>query len=465
MIATKLPVPVQTPIHLVGIGGAGMSSLALVLHQAGYRVTGSDLHLTPTVERMRADGIAVSIGHDSANVPPGSIVIRSTAVPETNVEVERARRCGLKVLKLAEFVGLLSAVRRTLAVAGTHGKTTTTAMLASIVIEAGLDPTALIGGIVPSLGSGARLGSSDLLIVEADEYDRRFLHLHPEIAVVTNVEADHLDYYGDLAAIVDAFRAFLNAVPDDGWIILCADSPLAARLSDVKSEISLTYGLGADAEWRAVGISRNEVGGNDFYVFAHETLVGQFRLRVPGLHNVTNALAATVAAGRIGVDFTTAATALEKFSTVRRRLEHKGEAAGVLVLDDYAHHPTEIRTDLAALREQYEGRIICLFQPHTYHRLQSLFDAFANALSNADVVVVSDVYAPAGRGPSSGDRTSEDLARAIVGTTVRYGGDLQSSIKTTAGLVGRGDVVVTMGAGDVTMAGPEILGILAQGDT
>lgn len=461
-VQPSFPVPVDSVIHLIGIGGTGMSPLATVLKQAGYTITGSDLRRSPTVEALIELGIPTSIGHDPSNVTGAGLVIRSSAVPESNAEVRQALHLGIPVLKHAEFLGLLSRTRRTLAVAGTHGKTTTTAMLATILLAAGLDPTVLVGGVVPLLGSGARLGSSEWLVVEADEFDRRFLELRPEIAIVTNVEADHLDYFGDLSSIEQAFRGFLGPVPEQGWIVASADDPVAARLAAERTSNAVTFGLSALAEWRAVGISRNDLGGNDFYVQAHGTLVGRFRLPVPGVHNVCDALAAIVAAGRVGADFTVAATALERFATVERRLERKGCVNGVVVYDDYAHNPTKIRASLAALREQHEGRIVCLYQPHTYHRLQSLFDDFVHAFGDADLVVVTDVYEPAGRGPGFGARTAEDLAQFIVGTATRYGGDLRSALDLVAREARRGDFVVTMGAGDVTVAGPEILRILAE---
>ena len=460
--AMTLPWPAGTTIHLVGVGGAGMSSLAIILHDAGYLVTGSDLAASSTVEDLRRRGIPVQVGHHAENVGSATFVIRSSAVPRSNPEVSFAASHGIPVLKHSEALGALTRVRRTVAVAGTHGKTTTTAMLATILFAAGFDPTVLIGGVVPTLGSGAHWGTGDLLVAEADEFDRRFLDLYPEIAIVNNVEADHLDYYESLDAIVRAFKQFLERVPEDGWRLLCSDSPLASQLADLDPERSVTYGLGDSAEWQAIGISPNEGGGNDFYVMANGTLVGHFHLRVPGRHNVTNALAAALAAGRIGVDFTTAAAALEGFSGVQRRLEHKGEAAGVSVYDDYGHHPTEIRATLAAAREGQPGRLICLFQPHTYHRLNALFDDFTNAFGNADLVIVSDVYAPAGRGPASGDRGSAELANAIVDTEARYGGDLTTSISRVAELARPGDVIVTMGAGDVTTAGPRILSLLSK---
>jgi UDP-N-acetylmuramate--alanine ligase len=346
---------------------------------------------------------------------------------------------------------------RTLAVGGTQGKTTTTAMLASILIHAGLEPIALVGGVMPNLGSGAYFGAGDLFVVEADEFDRRFLALKPEIAVVTNVEPDHLDYYGTFDAIRDAFDSFVDRVSEDGWIVACADYPHSLALADRQPDRSVTYGTSDNAEWRASGITPNEIGGNDFVTYAHDTLVGRFRLRVPGRHNVTNALAAAIAAGRIGVDFTTAAAALEAFGGVDRRLEVKGRAGGVTFVDDYAHHPTKIRASLAALREQHEGRIVCLFQPHHYHRLSSLFEDFVGAFEDADLVVVTDVYAPAGRGPAVGERTATELANAIGRGRAIDGGPLSQAMETTFALVAPGDIVVTMGAGDVTTAAPELI--------
>lgn len=459
---TILPVSPGSIVHFVGIGGSGMSSLAVVLRDAGFVVRGTDVSPSGTIDMLRANGISTVIGHDAINIEGAGVVVRSAAVPLSNPEIVAATAQGIPVFTHAEVLGSLSKARRTLAVAGTHGKTTTTAMLASILVEAGLDPTILVGGVMPDLGSGARLGASPFLVVEADEYDRRFLQLHPEIAIVTNLEPDHLDYYGNLGAIIEAFESFVNRVREDGWIIVGADSPLGAKLADLHPDRSPTYGLGPLAEWRAVGISRNDLGGNDFYVFAHETLVGQFRLRVPGEHNVSNALAAAVAAGRIGVDFTVASRALAKFSGVQRRLEYKGEVRGVVLYDDYAHHPTEVRATLSAAREQASGRIVCLFQPHTFHRLRTLFSDFTLAFKEADLVVIADVYAPTGRGPSDGDLTSEKLAASIVGTNAQYGGSLDESITLLAQLARSGDVVLTMGAGDVTKAGPWLLRALAD---
>lgn len=449
-------------IHFIGIGGSGMSSLAVLLQQAGYRLQGSDTSQSTIIDRLRAQRIPITIGHAKANLGAATLVIRSAAVDDSNPEVIAARARGIPVLTHADMIGLLSEAHRTLAVAGTSGKTTTTAMLASILIEAGRDPTVLVGGIMPALGSGARLGTGGDLVIEADEYQRRFLQLHPTIAIVTNVEPDHLDYFGSFNAVREAFERFVGRVPEGGWAVLCADDPGSAALAEIAPDRSVTYGLSDLAEWRAAGLTVNHQGGTDFVVYAHGTLVGQFHLPVPGPHNVANALAAAVAAGRVGVDFTTASAALEKFSGVQRRLERIGESGGVVVYDDYAHHPTKVRASLAALREQHQGRIICLFQPHLHHRLTSLFDEFVDAFTEADLVVVTDVYAPVGRGPAAGERTSADLATAITGTAARYGGPLKASVTEIARLARPGDLIVTMGAGDITNAGPEFLQALGR---
>lgn len=439
-----------------------MSSLAMMLHQSGYRVTGSDLANSALIDTLRRAGIAVAIGHSAANVEAAALVVRSSAVPEENPEVARARQLGREVLKHSEMLGRLSQVRRTLAVAGTHGKTTTTAMLATILIHAGLDPTVLVGGVLSSLGSGARLGQSEYLVVEADEFDRRFLELHPEIAVVNNVEPDHLDYYGSMDAIREAFEAFARLVPEDGWLIVNADNPGARELAESRAERTITFGLSPLANWYAANVIPNDDGGSDFYVYANDHPVGQFHLRVPGRHNVSNALAAAVAAGRVGVDQGTAAEALDSFTGVGRRLERLGEARGVVVLDDYAHHPTKVRASLSGLREHHPGRIICLFQPHHYHRLNSLFEDFAQAFADADVVVLVDVYQPAGRGPEAGERTSADLATAIRGPRVTHIANLDAATDEVARVARPGDIIVTMGAGDVTNAGAKLLRILRE---
>jgi UDP-N-acetylmuramate--alanine ligase len=459
-----IAIPPGSTIHLVGIGGAGMSSLAVLLHGLEYRVTGSDLSGGPVIEGMLASGIMVTIGHRAENVVDAALVVRSSAIPDENPEIQAAFRQGITVLKHAEMIGTISQSQRTLAVGGTHGKTTTTAMLSSILIAADLDPIVLVGGVVPNLGSGAHLGRGGYFVVEADEFDRRFLALHPEIAVVTSVEPDHLDYYGTFSAVREAFATFVGQVTSDGWIILNADNPAANALADLRPEQSVSYGLTALADWRAAGITGNEDGGNDFVVYAHDLLVGRFHLKVPGRHNVSNALAAAVAAGRVGVDFTTAATALENFTGVQRRLQRVGEVNGIVVVDDYAHHPTKIRASLAGLREQHPGRIVCLFQPHLYHRLTSLFDNFARAFIDADDVIVTDVYAPAGRGPTAGERTSKELARAIAGTRAIYGGSLSDSTDLLVASSRPGDLVVIMGAGDVTTAAGITLKRLAKPD-
>ncbi|HLZ09652.1 MAG TPA: Mur ligase family protein, partial [Chloroflexota bacterium] len=298
-----------------------MSSLALLLKSIGHRVTGSDLSSGPVIDRLLAAGIKVSIGHHAESAAGAALLVRSSAVPDNNTEIRAASGNGVRVLKHAEMIGIISQAERTLAVAGTHGKTTTTAMLATILIGAGLDPIALVGGVVPALGSGARLGSGGFFVVEADEFDRRFHALHPEIAIVTCVEPDHLDYYGTFAAVREAFATFVGRVSPNGWVIVNADSPAARALAEQRPEQSVSYGHSVQADWRAAGVTANSDGGNDFVVYAHDLLVGRFRLRIPGQHNVANALAAAVAAGRIGVDFTTAAAALEGFSGVERRLE------------------------------------------------------------------------------------------------------------------------------------------------
>jgi UDP-N-acetylmuramate--alanine ligase len=454
---TDFAIPPGSVIHLVGIGGSGMSSLAFLLSGLGFRVTGSDLSGGSVIDALRAVGIKVTMGHRAESVGIASLVVRSSAIPDSNLEVVRARELGVAVLKHADMIGLISQTHHTLAVSGTHGKTTTTAMLTTILIAAGFDPIALIGGVVPSLGSGAHLGSGGYFVVEADEFDRRFHALHPEIAIVTNVEADHLDYYGSVNAVREAFAIFVGRVTADGWIILNADSPAALALVDVRPEQSVTYGLTDQASWRATGIATNDDGGSDFVVFAHDVLVGRFRLKVPGIHNVSNALAAAVAAGRIGIDFTTAAAALEEFTGVQRRLERIGEVDGIVVVDDYAHHPTKVRASLAGAREHHSGRIICLFQPHLYHRLSSLFRDFTRAFEDADLVIMTDVYSPAGRGPSAGDRTAEELARAASNTEAVYGGELSAATDLVVANARRGDLIITMGAGDVTTASRVIL--------
>lgn len=450
-----------TRVHLVGLGGAGMSGLARLLHQRGLQVSGSDVASGAALDDLAALGIRTAVGHARAHAEGAALLVVSSAVPRDNPEVAWALETGVPVVKRAEVLGWLSAERRTIAVAGTHGKTTTTAMVAWVLTVAGLQPGFAIGGDVPVLGGPAGLGRGPHFVVEADEFDRSFLQLRPWLAVVTNVEPDHLDYFGSADAVFDAFRAFVRLLPSDGPLVACLDDPGARALATEHAGPTVTYALERDAEWRAVHVQL-ERSGSRFTVLREEQRVAEVRLRLLGKHNVANALAAIAVSDRCGVAPAVAAAALAHFTGARRRLDRRGEVCGVAVYDDYGHHPTEVAATLAAARLVCTGRLWCLFQPHTYHRTRMFLDDFAAALGAADEVVVVDVYLPPGRERETFGVSSADIVARMPFHRARYMPDLAEA----AAFVGRsatpGDVVVTMGAGSVTRAADWILAALAE---
>ena len=378
-------------IHFVGIGGIGMSGLAEILAGAGVAVSGCDLKRSPSTELLARRGIDVQIGHDPAHLTAGTeLVVITSAVRGEHAEVDAARAKGIRIMKRAEVLGEIVNAKRSIGVSGTHGKTTTSAMISVVLEEAGIDPTMLVGGILRNFLTNAKSGAGDVLVVEADEYDRTFHRLHPEIAVVTNIEADHLEYYGSLQNILDAFRIFLDGVKPDGVIVACIDDDNVARVvRDTTSHRVVTYGLSEMAEVRAMNLTFSD-RGSSFDVPG----VGFFKLFVPGEHNVRNALAAVAVARELGVDPHAIGSGLAKFLGVDRRFQILGEYHGALIVDDYAHHPTEIRATLEAARGGYpQRRLVALFQPHLYSRTRDFADDFGTALSIADVALVSPIYA------------------------------------------------------------------------
>ncbi len=462
-------------IHLVGIGGAGLSAIATVLLEQGYTVSGSDLHASPATERLARLGATVHVGHAAANLGDADLVVVSSAVPTGNPEVEEAQRRGIPVLKRAEWLGRMMAGKRGVAVAGTHGKTTTTAMIALILREAGLDPTFIVGGDIPQLGTNAAAGKGDVFVIEADEYDHTFLGLRPEIAVITVVEWDHPDCYPTPESIIEAFRGFAALVPPEGLVVGCGDEPgvqelLGQRIKRIRqtdSPLNLlnpltSYGLNAGNDWRAVALRPNARGGYDFAVTRTGKRLGEVSLTVPGVHNVKNALAALVVADRLGIPFDRAATTLADFTGVGRRFEIKGEVGGVLVVDDYAHHPTEIRATLTAARARYPTRPIwAIFQPHTFSRTRALLDDFATAFADADHVVVVDIF-PA-REVDDGSVSSRDVVARMAHPDARYIGALDDAAAFLADHVHPGDVLITMGAGDGYRVGEMVMERLETG--
>ncbi|HVO32344.1 MAG TPA: UDP-N-acetylmuramate--L-alanine ligase [Elusimicrobiota bacterium] len=443
-------------IHFVGIGGSGMSGIAEVLITLGYKVSGSDLKDTPVTRRLQKLGARIAIGHAAEHVQDAQVVVTSTAVDNRNPEVVRARQSGVPVIPRIEMLAELARLKYTIAVAGTHGKTTTTSMTAAALQAGGLDPTVIVGGRLKHVDSGAVLGKGDFLVAEADESDGSFLKLSPALAIITNIDNDHLDYYGTFERICDAFVDYAGRVPFYGCVIACLDDPhVRAQLGRMTRRV-VTYGIDSDAIARA-GNLRIENGGTTFDVTWDGQALGTLRLRVPGRHNVLNALAAAAAGRELDIPFAKIADGLASFEGVGRRMEIKAETDRLVVIDDYGHHPTEIRATLAALRERYpHRRLVVLFQPHRYTRTQSLWSDFANSFRNADRVHILDIY-PAGEKPIDG--VSSRLIVDAMQRTHPAAALLPDpvSIEPLRQTLEPGDVVVTLGAGDVWKLGEQLL--------
>jgi UDP-N-acetylmuramate--alanine ligase len=445
-------------VHFVGIGGSGMSGIAEVLINLGHTVTGSDLKRSAATERLGAVGARIFEGHAAGNVQGAQVVVTSTAVKPDNPEVQEARRLRIPVIPRAEMLAELMRLKHGVAVAGSHGKTTTTSMVALVLDHGGLDPTVVVGGRLGVLGSGARLGSGDYMVVEADESDRSFLRLTPTVAVVTNIDREHLDTYRDMADLQEAFVGFVNKVPFFGSAVLCLDDgPLQDILSRVQRRV-ITYGLSPNAHVSAREVALGP-GGASYTAVRGAEVLGRVDLRVPGAHNVLNSLAAVAVGLDLEVAFEQVRAGLNAFTGVDRRFQHRGEKEGVLVIDDYGHHPTEIRATLEALRTVAGARrCLVLFQPHRYSRTQHLWDEFCRCFLQADVLLLTDVYA-AGEEPLE-NVSARALAEAIEGKghrQVRYAGDLKAAMDALAAEAREGDVVLTLGAGNVWTAGEELL--------
>ncbi len=456
-------------VHLVGIGGVGLSAIARVLHGRGYRVSGSDRQPSALTEALVAEGITVYIGHRAEQVAGAQLVIVSSAVPDDNPEVVEARRRGLPVVKRERFLGELTAGRAVLAVAGTHGKTTTTAMIAWILIQAGLDPTFIAGGVLHNLGTNARAGAGPHLVIEADEYDRTFLGLHPTVAAITTLEHDHPDCYPSFDDMRAAFATFAGQVVAGGVLVVNGQDEEARRLAEQAAACRsqgdplrvVTYGLQEGWDWWAAG---EQLGaGAAFEVWRGKERLGICALQVPGRHNLLNALAALAVSAEVGVEFSLAAAALTRFRGTARRFEVKGHAGGVTVVDDYAHHPTEIRATLAAARLKYPGRPLwAVFQPHTYSRTAALLDGFVAAFDQADHVLVTGIYAA--REQDTLGISGREIVARMDHPDAHYADTLEQAVALLLDGVRPGDVVITLGAGDGYLAGEWLLERLESRD-
>ena len=436
-------------VHVVGVGGAGMSAIATVLAAMGHRVSGSDLKDTPGLDRLRAAGVEVAIGHDAANLGPDvDLVAISTAIPATNPEVRAAHERDVPVLRRADILAAIAATRATVAVAGTHGKTTTSSMLALVLVEAGLHPSFIIGGEVNEIGSGAVWDDGESFVIEADESDGTFLELPRRAAIVTNVEPDHLEHWGGVDGLYAAFARFVAET--DGPVVLCADDAEAARLASVAGGV--TYGTAAEADYRMVGLTSGWDGCR-FEVIHDGAVIARVAMPLTGEHNARNACAALVAGVLLGAPADAAERALGRFAGVARRFQFRGEAGGATLVDDYAHLPTEVRAALAAARDGGWGRVVCVFQPHRYSRTSALWPDFADAFDAADVLVVTDIY-PSGEAPRPGV-TGKLVADAVLDAHPRRRLAYLPTLDDVVAFLGRelraGDLCLTLGAGDLTV--------------
>ena len=444
--------------HFVGIGGIGMSGIAEILLNLGMKVSGSDLRRGPVTDRLAQLGATIYEGHEAAHVKGATVVVASSAVSTANPEVLEAHARKIPVIQRAEMLAELMRLKYGIAIAGMHGKTTTTSMVASVLAAGGLDPTVVVGGRVDALGSNARLGTTQYLVAEADESDRSFLKLSPILAVVTNLDREHMDCYRDMDDVEQAFLAFMDKVPFYGAVTACIDNPqLAAILPRVRPRV-FTYGVSAEAAYRLEFLETVPGSYSRFLVSTSTGPLGPFELHVPGRHNVLNATAAVAIAHQLQVSQEKTAEGLNHFRGVDRRFQQRGQARGVTVVDDYGHHPTEIRATLAAARECGHRRILVVFQPHRYSRTQDLMDEFADAFQDADSVVVLPIYA-ASEEPIPGV-TAERLVSRINGPRVQFIPDFAAAVAAVAGEAREGDLILTLGAGSVSQLAPQIIAAL-----
>jgi len=447
-------------LHFVGIGGSGMSGIAEVLLNLGYDVSGSDLFETPVTRNLRKLGATVAIGHAAGHVAGADVVVISSAVHEDNTEVVEARRQGMPVIRRAEMLAELMRMKYGVAVAGSHGKTSTTSMIATVLHGCGLDPTVVVGGRLSKLRSGARLGKGELMVAEADESDGSFLKLKPTVAVVTNIDREHLDHYKDLEEIKEVFIQFLARIPFYGSAVLCLDDPNVQSILPKLERRHVSYGFSGQADFQATDVVLK--GFTARYEARHRgRALGEVRLSVPGRHSVLNSLPAIAVGMEFGLDFARIVPHLKRFKGADRRFHLQGETRDIMVVDDYGHHPVEVMTTLAAAREGFGRRLVVAFQPHRYTRTRALSGEFSRAFNQADVLVVTEVY-PAGEPPIPGV-TGETLTAAIKRhghRDVTYVPSLEDVAPELARRAQPGDMVITLGAGSIWRAGGALLKLL-----
>ncbi len=451
-------------IHFVGIGGIGMSGIAEVLINLGYHVTGSDISTTDITQRLAGLGARICVGHRASNLDQADVVVTSTAVKATNPEVLEAHRRGTPVIPRAEMLAELLKMKLSIAVSGSHGKTTTTSMIATVLADGGLDPTMVIGGKLASIGSNAKIGDGEVIVAEADESDGSFLKLSPSLAVITNIDLEHLDFYQDIEAIREAFLKFANIVPFYGATVACSDDANVKAIIPAIKRRCITYGLSEGADYQARDIV--QAGrGSLFSVFAGQSLLGKISINVPGLFNIYNSLAAIAVARELDMAFPAIRDGLQRFRGVQRRLELQGEIGGITVLDDYGHHPTEIKATLAAVKQAWGRRTVVVFQPHRYSRTKALFKEFLTAFADADTLLVTDIYA-ASEEEIPGVHASLlcQSLREQGKENVVYLADFEDIVSYLVRHTQSEDVVVTLGAGNVWKVGSAFLDRLRARD-
>lgn len=448
-------------IHMVGIGGSGMCGIAEVLLSHGHIVTGSDIKESPVTQRLKEMGAQIFEGHAPENLHTAEVVVISSAVSQDNPEVVAARAKKIPVIPRAEMLAELMRLKYSVTIAGAHGKTTTTSMTGLILQDAEFDPTIVIGGRLKSLGSHARSGAGEYIVVEADESDRSFLKLPATIAVITNIDAEHLDHYHDIEEIKESFLEFTNKVPFYGAVILCIDNDENRSLISQIGRRVVTYGFSADADFRAVPIALKE-NTCEFQVFHQNMNLGVVKLNVPGNHSIVNSLAAIAVASELGISFDTARQSLGRFAGVDRRFQVRGISNDIMIIDDYAHHPSEIRTTLNAARQGWNRRILAVFQPHRFTRLYHLFESFRECFEAADQLILTDIY-PAGEKPILGV-TVDALAAGIVKPEVLVHKDLETLPQKVLSLARPGDIVMFLGAGSITSVAEKTAKILAESE-
>jgi UDP-N-acetylmuramate--alanine ligase len=445
-------------LHFVGIGGIGMSGIAELLLNLGYQVSGSDLKQSPLTDRLESLGGTIRIGHRAANVEGANVVVISSAVRPDNPEVVAAKRFQIPVIPRAEMLAELMRLKYGIAIAGSHGKTTTTSMIATVLVNGGLDPTAVIGGRLNAFGSNAKLGKGDFIVAEADESDGSFLKLTPAIAVITNIDREHLDHYSDLAEIQSAFIAFANKAPFYGAVVLCLDDPNAQAIIPRIERRIATYGTSSQADLVASHIEFHDFSSS-CQVRYKGTFLGMLHLQIPGKHGILNALAAVATAMELEIPFATTASALASFQNADRRFQIKGKKEGVLVVDDYGHHPTEIVATLSAARNACDRRIVAVFQPHRYTRTKALAEEFARAFYHADVLLVLPIYAASEEAiPGVTAEMLVEQIKQFGHKDVSYAAHFTAARQILNDRLRDGDLLLTLGAGDVWKIGEEFLG-------